>query len=119
MNTRTRNRRKVALRIAYLNVLTHGSTLVQPPEAHYSINQIRSIIGKTVERVEYGFCQSIKRIHQGEAIILHFTDGSILGIDTGSNAVNVADDYEGLQPEDFHTDFMLCWVPAPNNSTLQ
>jgi len=93
--------------------------IVQPPEAHYSINQIRSIIGKTVERVEYGFCQSIKGVHQGEAIILHFTDGSILGIDTGSNAVNVADDYEGLQPEDFHTDFMLCWVPAPNNSTLQ
>ena len=27
MNVRTRNRRKVALRIAYLNVLTYGSTL--------------------------------------------------------------------------------------------
>jgi len=82
------------------------------PEVQYSINQIRTIVGKTVEHVEYGFCQPIEGVHQSEAIILHFTDGSILGIDTGSNAANIASDYKGLNPEDFHTDFMLHWVPA-------
>ena len=45
-------------------------------------------------------------------MILRFTDGSILSIDTGSNVGNVADRHEGLKPEDFHVDFMLQWVPG-------
>lgn len=85
----------------------------RPPEAHYSITQLPAIIGKTVARVEYGFCKQIDGVHQSEGMILHFTDGSILGIDTGSNACNVADKHEGLQPDDFHVDFMLKWVPPP------
>jgi len=85
----------------------------KPSMAHFSINKIRDIVGKTVERAEFGFRQHIDGLHQSEAIILHFTDGSTLGVDTGSNATNVADEYEGLQPEDFHTDFVLSWVPAP------
>jgi len=66
-----------------------------------------------VERVESGFCKRIAATHQREGMILHFTDGSILGIDTGSNACNVADEHEGLQPDEFHADFMLMWVPLP------
>jgi hypothetical protein len=85
----------------------------RPPEAHYSIAQLPQIVGKTVERVEYGFCEHIEGAHQSEGMILYFTDGSILGIDTGSNACNVADEHEGLQPDEFHTDFMLKWVPPP------
>jgi hypothetical protein len=85
----------------------------RPPEAHYSIAQLPAIIGKTVARVEYGFRKQIDGVHQSEGMILHFTDGSILGIDTGSNACNVADKYEGLQPDDFYVDFMLKWAPPP------
>jgi hypothetical protein len=85
----------------------------QPPEPHYSITQLPTIKGKTVERVEFGFRQPIEGVHQSEAIILHFTDGSSLGIDTGSNAANIASEYEGLRAEDFHVDFMLRWVPPP------
>jgi hypothetical protein len=87
--------------------------IARPPEPNYSITQLPAIKGKTVERVEYGFREPIEGVHQSEAIILYFTDGSTLGIDTGSNAVNVAEDYEGLRPEDFHVDFMLQWVPPP------
>lgn len=85
----------------------------RPPEPHYAITQLPQIVGKTVERVEYGFCQHIEGSHQSEGMILYFTDGSILGIDTGSNACNVADAHEGLQPDEFHADFMLMWVPPP------
>lgn len=84
-----------------------------PPEPHYSITQLPQIVGKTVERVEYGFCQHVEGTHQSEGMILYFTDGSILGIDTGSNACNVADGHAGLQPDEFHADFMLKWVPSP------
>ncbi len=85
----------------------------QPPMAHFSIAQLPTIQGKTVARVEFGFRQPIEGVHQSEAIILHFTDGSSLGIDTGSNAGNLASEHDGLQAEDFHVDFMLQWVPPP------
>jgi hypothetical protein len=85
----------------------------RPPEAHYSITQLPQIVGKTVQRVEYGFCKHIEGSHESEGMILYFTDGSILGIDTGSNACNVADEHEGLQPDEFHADVMLKWVPPP------
>ena len=85
----------------------------RPPEAHYAITQLPAIIGKTVERVEFGFREHHDGAHQSEAMILFFTDGSILGIDTGSNAGNIASKYEGLRPDDFHADFMLYWVPPP------
>lgn len=83
------------------------------PEPNYSITQLPAIIGKTVARVEFGSLQPREGVHQSEAIILHFTDGSSLGIDTGSNAGNLASEHEGLQAEDFHVDFMLQWVPPP------
>jgi hypothetical protein len=83
----------------------------RPPQPNYSIVQANSIVGKTVERVEYGFRAPISGVHDSEVLILHFTDGSILGIDTGSNAKNLADDQAGLKAEDFHSSFMLAFVP--------
>jgi hypothetical protein len=83
------------------------------PEPNYSITQLPAIIGKTVARVEFGSLQPREGVHQSEAIILHFTDGSSLGIDTGSNAGNLASEHEELQAEDFYVDFMLQWVPPP------
>jgi len=87
--------------------------IAPPPQAHYSICQLPRIVGKTVARVEYGFQKRRPRIHQSEAMILHFTDGSTLGIHTGSNAGNLAHDHEGLAPDEFHVDFILQWVPSP------
>jgi hypothetical protein len=85
----------------------------RPSLPNYAITQIPSIIGKTVERVEFGFREQDDNRHESEAIILYFTDGSILGIDTGSNVGNIAHKYEGLRPNDFHADFMLTWVQPP------
>ena len=82
----------------------------RPAAANYSICRIDEAVGKTVERVEYGFRKSIEGVHESEAILLHFSDGSVLGIDTGSNAGNVADEGNGLKPEDFHVDFHLQWL---------
>jgi hypothetical protein len=68
--------------------------------------------GKTVERVEYGFREGWKGVHGSEAMILHFTDGSIMSIDTGSNAWNLACGKSDLNPEDFHVNFRIHWVPS-------
>jgi hypothetical protein len=80
-------------------------------EPSYSISKLPEVAGKTIERVEFGFRKSNPKLHESEAMILHFTDGSILGIETGSNAANVASAHEGLQPIDFHVDFLLTIAP--------
>ena len=47
-------------------------------EPQYSIHQIRKIVGKTIDWVEYGARESHRDVHQSEPIILYFTDGSQL-----------------------------------------
>lgn len=92
--------------------------IVQPPQAHFSIVQASRMVGKTVAKVEYGFREHIEDVHESEVLIIHFTDGSIMSIDTGSNAWNLSGDEKELRPDDFHVDFMIHWVPAlsPNTS---
>jgi hypothetical protein len=81
-------------------------TPAAPPEAHYSINEALRMMGKTVQSVYVGYRKRVPKVHQSELIVIHFTDGTALAIDTGSNAKNVSDN-----PEAFHTDFMLEWYP--------
>ncbi|HJQ24673.1 MAG TPA: hypothetical protein VKA60_12215 [Blastocatellia bacterium] len=89
--------------------------IVRPAEPHYSICQASRMKGKTVERVEFGFREDIEGVHGSELIIIHFTDGSMMSVDTGSNAGNIADDLvfqakKELKAEDFHVSFSLQWV---------
>lgn len=61
-----------------------------------------------------GFFHHIEGAHESEAVILYYTDDSILGIDTESNVANIADEQERSQPDDFHHgDFLPLWVPPP------
>jgi len=85
--------------------------IVRSPSAHFSIVGAKQMAGKTVERVEIGFREDIEGVHGSEAMIVYFTDGSIMGLDTGSNAANVAAEHKGLQASEFHVDFMVQWVP--------
>ncbi|HEY2496927.1 MAG TPA: hypothetical protein VGK24_07650 [Candidatus Angelobacter sp.] len=83
----------------------------RPPQSHYSIVEASRMKGKTIERVEFGFRKEVPGVHGSEALIIYFTDGSIMGIATGSNAGNLSSDENGLRPEDFHVDFRVNWVP--------
>jgi hypothetical protein len=78
-------------------------------ESNYSINGAALMVGKTVEKVEYGFRRDIEGVHQSELLIVHFSDGSIISIDTGSNAGNLRD--RAHEAQDFHVDFHIHWVP--------
>jgi hypothetical protein len=95
----------------WLPVISH------PPSPHFSILQAEQMKGKTVEKVEVGFREPIAGVHGSEAIIVYFTDGSIMGLSTGSNAGNIANDENRLRPEDFHVDFMVQWVPKHPKGT--
>lgn len=81
------------------------------PEAHYSIVRTSRMTGKTIEKVEFGVRKKIEGVHESEALVIHFTDGSIMSLETGSNAENLAARNNGLRSEDFHVDFMVHWVP--------
>ena len=39
----------------------------------------------TIGKVEFGFRHDINGVHQSELLLIYFTDGSIMGIDTGSD----------------------------------
>jgi hypothetical protein len=79
---------------------------VSPPEGNYSINEAYRMVGKTVASVDVGHQKRTPKVHQSELIVIHFTDGTALAIDTGSNAWNLLDN-----PDEFHADFMLEWFP--------
>lgn len=89
--------------------LAHLLRIEADAEPHYSINHVSRMIGKTIDKVEYGSRHHIDGVHQSEAVIFHFTDGSMMSLDTGSNASQVLDDGRA---EDFHVNFHVHWVPA-------
>ena len=91
------------------DALEHLPRIVRPPEPNYSINDAVLMNGRTIGKVEVGFRDDINGVHQSELLLIYFTDGSIMGIDTGSNAANLRD--TPSQPEDFHVDFRMHWVP--------
>lgn len=61
--------------------------------------------GKTISDWEFGFVELGPRTHESERIILHFTDGTHLTLDIGTNAENMCSLYKGMKPRDFHANF--------------
>ena len=84
--------------------------IAAPANPHGLILQVSRMKGKTIDKVEYGTREDIKQVHGSEAIIIYFTDGSIMGLDTESNAFNVAESEQPFRAEDLHIDFMVHWV---------
>jgi len=61
---------------------------IQP---NYSISKFNEIVGKTIEKVEFGF-QKIKEHHpNNELAFLHFADGSIISISIVSNSIQLCE----------------------------
>ena len=94
--------------------------MIQPAHGHYSVSQMSGMsiceagkmVGKTVSKVEFGFREPLQGVHQSELLTIYFTDGSIVSVDTGSNAQNISLEHPVVKAEEFHVDFMLHWVPA-------
>ena len=85
-------------------------------ESHYSICQSTKMKGKTVEKIWFGMREEIKEVHQSEVLYMKFTDGDILAIETGSNALDFLH-RNGINPNELSVDLMLTWVPAPSNGS--
>ena len=83
-------------------------------ESHYSICEATRMVGKTVEKVEFGKRRDIAEVHQSEVLCVKFTDGELLGLETGSNASEL-ERSTAMKPSELQVDFMLRWVPTPSN----
>jgi hypothetical protein len=90
---------------------SQGPKIGSPEDAH-TAKEIRSAEGKTIRTIEFGSVVDHpfpERVHQSEAIILHFNDGTALTLWVGSNAWNLAQEFKGLLPGDFHTNLIPEW----------
>jgi hypothetical protein len=74
-------------------------------------DEFRKTEGKTVREVEFGAeVREPQEAHEGEVLVLHFTDGTALAVRTGSNAKDIADRVEGLKEAgDFRADLIPQW----------
>jgi hypothetical protein len=91
------------------DALAHLPRIGRPAEANYSINGAVRMVGRTVDKIEFGFRHDIEGVHQSELLLIYFSDGSIMSIDTGCNARNLSE--RAHEAQDFHVDFRIHWVP--------
>lgn len=89
----------------------HLPKIAAPASPHFSVCQASQMKGKTVDDVEFGLAKETEYAHRSELLIIRFTDGSIMSIDTHTNAGNLADEVTGLKPKDFDVNYSLRWVP--------
>ncbi len=88
--------------------------IVGPPQPELKMDELQKAVGKTISAVEYGVVEGLPEwVHEGEAIVFHFTDGTALSIEVGSNAQNLSAIRSDLKPEDIHTDLMPIWRDRP------
>jgi hypothetical protein len=93
----------------------HFSQCPPPP---YASGELMKAVGKTISAIEYGHQITHPDVHQAEAVVVHFSDGTSMAIIIGSNASNVASQYDGLKSSDFSADFMFFWAPASCKTVL-
>jgi len=93
-----------------LESLSTFPELNKPPRPEFKLAKAQRMVGKTIEKVEFGETGFHEDVHQGEALNIYFEDGTAVTFQIGSNAYNIASDYEALKPSDIHTDIMLFWA---------
>jgi len=84
--------------------------LDKPPRPEFKLEKAQRMVGKTIDKIEFGETNFNEDVHQGEALNIYFNDGTAITFQIGSNAYNIASDSENLKPSDIHTDIMLFWA---------
>src|SRR5215211_2685593 len=82
--------------------------IIGPPNLEDKLQTVLEAVGKTIAAIEYGEVESRRGMHAAEAVVFHFTDGTALSIEIGSNARDLSA-YRDLTPPDVHTDLRPFW----------
>ena len=96
----------------HFNSLSIFPKFQKPARPQMKIPLAQQMVGKTIEKVEFGERDSYKEAHEAEGLNIYFTDGTAISVQIGSNSANIASDYEDLSASDFHTDIMLFWAES-------
>ena len=92
--------------------LKYFPKIVDLPVPILKLEEIKKAVGKTIKSIEFGATEKIPNVHQNEAMIIHFEDGSSLGVDVGSNIGNLCADHENLNPNDLILDLIVQWADS-------
>ena len=82
--------------------------IIGPPYPENKLRTILEAVGKTVAAIEYGEVESRRGMHAAEAVVFHFSDGTALSIEIGSNARDLSTSRD-LTPPDVHTNLRPFW----------
>lgn len=82
--------------------------IIGPPSPEHKLLTVLEAVGKTVAAIEYGEVEPSRGMHEAEAIVLHFTDGTALSIEIGSNARALSASRD-LTPPEVQADLMPVW----------
>jgi hypothetical protein len=89
---------------------TEEPKIIGPPSSGFKVGELGKAVGKTISAVEFGKVEGLPaHVHEGEAIVLHFTDGTAMSIEIGSNVKELFYGPGGFQPGDIRTDLMVFW----------
>jgi len=83
--------------------------IIGPPSPENKLQTVLAVVGKTVAAVEYGEVESRGGMHAAEAVVFHFSDGTALSIEIGSNARGLSASRD-LTPPEVHTDLRPFWT---------
>ena len=82
--------------------------IIGPPSPEDKLQTILEAVGKTVAAIEYGEVESHRGMHEAEGVVFHFTDGTALSIEIGSNARDLSTSRDLTTPE-VNTDLRPFW----------
>ena len=84
----------------------------RPAEANYGICNAYRGRGKQIVEVRAGYRSPTAGLHDSEALILEFSDGSMLSIDALTNIRQLIEpDHPPLTPESLHVTFDVTYIP--------
>ena len=98
--------------LSYVRRRVFFPKLGEKSDPTYLINELRKMKGKTIDKVEYGYEDKGGEGHLTEMMVLYFTDGTSVGITTGSNSETLCTEENELQPSDFHVDLDVQWLES-------
>jgi hypothetical protein len=86
--------------------------IVGAPASPEMMSTLHAMVGRRITSVEFGPERVREYLHQSEAMVFHFEDGTALSVSISSNAQNLASDFRGLKPTDVHASLLLFEAPA-------
>jgi len=84
----------------------------RPTQPNYGIARAFKMEGKHVKRVRTGALVSVLGRPEMEALVVEFSDGSIMSIEAATNISQIITEDAPIEPEALHITFHVTYVPA-------